>query len=119
MANPLKHVLDSQMLGMVQVEKLQAAIKCTKGTPKEDNSVVVMVQNKIQLQKCNADQAPHSTNALISLNDYLFSCSKLLELCEASEDLNQLYTKTYTKIDAYDEEEQCTVSPSTSNGYVF
>jgi hypothetical protein len=116
MSNDVKHVLDPQFLGMASVEKLQAALKCVKREPKEDDTLVKMQNNKIKLSKFNSQE--HKQN-LISINDYIFATDKLLQLCEASEDLNTLYVKTFTKIDTYDEEEQCTVSPETSNGYVF
>ena len=43
MSNPLQHVLDPQLLGMAHIEKLQAALKCTQRTPKEDDTVVNML----------------------------------------------------------------------------
>ena len=33
--------------------------------------------------------------------------------------LNQLYTRTFSKIPIFDEEEDCTVEPDQENGYVF
>ena len=42
MSNDVKHVLDPQFLGMASVEKLQAALKCVKRDPKEDDTLVKM-----------------------------------------------------------------------------
>lgn len=102
MSNDVKHVLDPQFLGMASVEKLQAALKCVKREPKADDTLVNLQNNKIKLSQFNSQD--HKQD-LISLNDYIFATDKLLQLCEASEDLNTLYVKTFTKIDTYDEEE--------------
>lgn len=39
--------------------------------------------------------------------------------CNNGNRLNQLYTRTFSKIPIFDEEEDCTVEPEHENGYVF
>lgn len=53
------------------------------------------------------------------MHDYLLKSDILLKLCCDISDLNKLYRKSFKKIETYDEEEECTVTPDACNGYQF
>lgn len=56
---------------------------------------------------------------LADIQDYLLKTDILLKLCSDIKDLNKLYRKSFKKIETYDEEEECTVTPDACNGYTF
>lgn len=56
---------------------------------------------------------------LADTEDYLLKSDILLNLCSDINDLNKLYRKSFKKIETYDEEEECTVTPDACNGYTF
>lgn len=119
MAKGDNQILDPLLIGMTAEQNLEACIKCTKKNPKINDSVFVFNQNKIDMMNYEDVQNDNYHYDVVNNNDYVFECQRLLQLCEQNEDLNNLYTKTYSKIDTYDEEEMCTVSPEYKNGYVF
>lgn len=59
------------------------------------------------------------TYNLADIEDYLLKTDILLKLCSDINDLNKLYRKSFKKIETYDEEEECTVTPDACNGYTF
>ena len=56
---------------------------------------------------------------IANMQNYMLKSSKLLELCKDISSLNKLYVRDFSKIETYDEEEECTVQPDHANGYKF
>lgn len=123
-------MLDPLFIGLAAMKGLQACLKAYNRTdPKDESTVICKSGGKFDLvdaetlknqglleTKSDVDKLLYN---LADMEDYLLKTDILLKLCSDINDLNKLYRKSFKKIETYDEEEECTVTPETCNGYTF
>ena len=118
--NVVCRVLDPYFIGYSKLNNLEACLKCFERTnPSEEISVVCVKNGKYDimeydelLDKDLAAKEGAEGRLLFNLGNmqnYMLKSSKLLELCKDIGSLNKLYVRGFSKIETYDEEEECTV----------
>mmetsp|Transcript_31781 Transcript_31781/g.48787 ORF Transcript_31781/g.48787 Transcript_31781/m.48787 type:complete len:226 (+) Transcript_31781:1365-2042(+) len=123
-------VLDPLQIGYSKSNNLEACLKCfERENPSEEVSVVVKKNEKYDLMEYDELLEKELTAKesgggaleynLANMEQYVLSAARLLELCKDITSLNKLYVREFSKIESYDEEEECTVQPEHANGYKF
>ena len=54
-----------------------------------------------------------------SMENYVLSAPQLVKMCSDMKSVNKLYQKDFKRVEIYDEEEECTISPDSPNSYMF
>jgi UDP-N-acetylglucosamine/UDP-N-acetylgalactosamine diphosphorylase len=127
--NPLNKVLDPVMIGMGMHKDLEIVSKAvTKARPDEKVGNFAVKDGKVAVveydEMSEAMTKEKDKNGRLKYNhgsicNFLFKVSKLLDICQDTEQLNQMYHKHLKMVPVWLEELQKSEVPEKENAYKF